>query len=254
MISTKADYVFREEDGTISIGAAQEGLYSAEFSDGTGATATITVSAIEWDGIWNVSIEQWSAGEIVSRTETRDNIDPYTGEIFEYEGSTSHDTTEYSYETDKEVVLDTQIANEDLVCWKDLYGAGLADFDLTTVCGVGTYTTTFTAAEEGQKILINLGAIDGMVGLTVNGTKFVVDIDNCQTDISKAVQEGENEIVVTVCTTLTNTLTDGAESLVRGMQESAPYYPIVYKNCPESYGLTEPVQIIPYGTQVVYQG
>lgn len=79
-----------------------------------------------------------------------------------------------------------------------------------------------------------------MIGLTVNGQKFYLDIDHCVADISDAVIAGENEVIVTVCSNLTNTLSEGEEKVVRGMQEAAPYYPIVYKDVPESYGLLEP--------------
>ena len=198
---------------------------------------------ITWDENWHVSIEQWSKGDVLTRTETRDNVDPYTGETFEYEGSTQHETTEYGYATNKEVVFDQDVANADLVSWKDMYAAGVSDKDLTAVCGVGTYTTTFTASEDGQNVQLDLGKIDGMIGLTVNDQKFHLDIDHCTTDISDAVVAGENEVVVTVCSNLTNTLLEGEEKVVRGMQEAAPYYPIVYKDVPESYGLQAPASI-----------
>ncbi len=206
-------------------------------------TADAEAGEITWDENWHVSIEQWSKGDPVTRTETRDNIDPYTGETFEYEGSTQHETTEYGYETKKEVVFDQDVANKDLVSWKDMYAAGVSDTDLTAVCGVGTYTTSFTASADKQSVQLDLGKVDGMIGLTVNGQKFYLDIDNCVADISDAVVAGENEVVVTVCSNLTNTLSEGEEKVVRGMQEAAPYYPIVYKDVPESYGLQEPASL-----------
>ncbi len=248
VLASDGAFSIRNEDGSLEIAAVEDGTYTAELSNGETVSGEMTVEDIVWDGLWNVSIEQWSRGSLVSRKEIRDNIDPYTGEIFEYEGSTSHETTEYAYETDKEIILDTVIANEDLVSWKDLYAAGLSSTDLTEVCGIGTYTTSFTAAKDQQGVLVDLGAIDGMVRLTVNGVEFDVDIDNCKADISKAVKAGENEIEVVVCSDLTNTLTAGTEGLKRGMEESAPYYPIVYKEYPESYGLTEAVTLTPYET------
>lgn len=225
-----------EKDDTSEEGQAEN------TAEDTKADAS-TSSDITWDENWHVSIEQWSKGDVLTRTETRDNVDPYTGEIFEHEGSTQHETTEYGYATDKEVVFDQDVANADLVSWKDMYAAGVSDKDLTAVCGVGTYTTTFNASEDGQKIQLDLGKIDGMIGLTVNGQKFHLDIDHCIADISDAVAAGENEVVVTVCSNLTNTLLEGEEKVVRGMQEAAPYYPIVYKDVPESYGLQAPASI-----------
>ncbi|MDO4276872.1 MAG: hypothetical protein Q4D16_24700 [Eubacteriales bacterium] len=248
---TDADFGVKSGDGTLEIGAAKDGTYTTTLSNGETVTSEITVEDITWDGLWNVEIEQWTKGELETRTEIRDNIDPYTGETFEYEGSSQHEATELGYTTDKENVLKAEIANKDMVSWKDMYDKGLSDRDLTNVSGVGTYTTVFTASGDKQGIVIDLGDIDGMVGLTVNGESFAVDIDNCQTDISSAVKEGENIVVVTVCTSLTNTLKEGEEGVKRGMQESAPYYPIVYKDLPEAYGLTGPVSITPYGKEAV---
>lgn len=243
-VSKVEDYTCAEgrTELTISLEPGETVVYimdkaQEEVQEEVGNTVT---GEISWDENWHVSIEQWSKGDIVTRTETRDNIDPYTGKVFEYEGSTQHETTEYGYETIKEVIFDQDVANKDLVSWKDMFAAGVSDIDLTAVCGVGTYTTLFTASADKQSVEMDFGKVDGMIGLTVNGQKISLDIDNCVADISDAVTAGENEVIVTVCSNLTNTLSEGEEKVVRGMLEAAPYYPIVYKDVPESYGLQEP--------------
>ena len=85
----------------------------------------------------------------------------------------------------------------------------------------------------------------------VNGVKFRVDIDHCVVDISEALRAGVNTLTVYIATDLCNYNTKGQSGLKRGMQESAPYYPIVYREYPAPFGLTEPVALIPYGTAAV---
>lgn len=251
-------YVDGRTELTISLEPEDTTVYvmrkidSAEDGTEVITSTTDTENGVEilWDEEWEVSIESWTKGDLLTRTETKENIDVYTGLTFLVDGLSTHTTVEYGYDTDKTIVFEGTIANDDLVSWKDMYSAGLSDTDLTAVSGVGTYTTSFTVEswEEGDGIILDLGDIDGMAGVTVNGTEIKVNINNPEVDISSAVVAGENTVVVTVATSVTNYLTNGASSTVRGMQESAPYYPIVYKELPSSYGLTEASLLSSYVT------
>jgi hypothetical protein len=97
-------------------------------------------------------------------------------------------------------------------------------------------------------MLVDLGTIDGMTGITVNGRAFKVDIVNCVVDVSPALKPGENELVVTVATSTTNYLTAGREKTARAFPDNPNPLagPDFYKELPSSYGLTEPVKLIPY--------
>jgi len=240
--------------GEISLRAEESGEYTAVLSSGETVSAQIDVPSIQWSGDWTVSIESWSQGEkTVYAQEVRDNIDPYTGETFTVNGETAHTTTEYYYITDKQTVADrVHIANDAMVSWKDLYANGLVDTDLKAVSGTGVYATTFTLPEDWNLtqdgLTLDLGYMDSMVSVEVNGQKFRVDIDNCVLDITDALRAGRNTLKVYVATDLCNYTTGGSEGLKRGMQESAPYYPLVYRSYPAPYGLTEPVSLIPYST------
>lgn len=243
-----ADFAY--EDGntvlTVSLAPTDAAVYILRPTETVLAASSETEAswesgAITWNGVWHVSIEQWSRGEILTRTETRENLDPYTCEVFLCEGGTTHTATEYGYTTDRTIVFEGDIANGDLTGWKDMQAAGLSEDDLTAVSGIGTYTTIFTAERDGQTVTLDLGSVDGMVSVSVNGTAFQPSIVRPVVDISSAVRAGENELTVTYASNLTNTQSLGLTRTVRGMQESAPYYPIVYKEVPESYGLTGPV-------------
>ncbi len=235
------DAIFRNDQVVFT--ATETGLYTAQTSNGT-AMAYVEVPEIRWDGQWSVSVESWSQGEkAVYEEEIRDNLDPYTGKVFEVNGSTTHTTTEYHYITNKTNVLDTTVANADLVSWKDM------DESLKAVSGTGVYTTTFTLPDtwnESNGLILDLGYLDSMVAVEVNGRRINVDIDDCVLDISAALAAGENELKVLVATDLCNYTTRGQEGIKRGMQEGAPYYPIVYRAYPAPYGLTEPVTLTAY--------
>jgi len=251
VLSTGAGMSAVADDGTLSVGAVNSGEVTTRLSDGREVTSNIITPSVAWDGIWQVAIESWTRGDEYTISETRDNIDPYTGERFTMDGATRHTTVEYGYGTKKEIVFSGGVSNEKLTSWKDMNAAGLSPVDLTAVSGVGTYRTTFSlpkgwSAEDGM--LVDLGTIDGMTGITVNGRAFKVDIVNCVVDVSPALKPGENELVVTVATSTTNYLTAGREKTARAFPDNPNPLagPDFYKELPSSYGLTEPVKLIPY--------
>jgi hypothetical protein len=163
---------------------------------------------------------------------------------------------EYGYGTKKEIVFDGVIANGSMVSWKDMQAAGLSENDLKAVSGVGTYITTFSLPEGwsgSDGILVDLGVIDGMTGVTLNGTPLKVNIVHPVVDITPALKDGENTLVVTIATSTTNYTTGGRKSTARAFPDnpnplSGPDY---YKDLPASYGLTEPVKLVPYAVSVV---
>jgi len=256
VLNTDADFAAMADDGSLSVGAVKSGEYHARLSDGRKTASAIETPAVDWNGAWQVAIESWTRGDQYTVTETRDNIDPYTGELFTVEGSTRHTATEYGYGTKKEIVFDGVIANDAMVPWKGMQAAGLSKIDLTAVSGVGTYTTSFTLPgqwNEANGIRVDLGKIDGMTGVTVNGRAFRVDIVSDVVDISPALKAGENELVVKVATSTTNYLTGGRERTARAFPDNPNPLsgPDFYKELPASYGLTEPVKLVPYALSVV---
>lgn len=256
ILDTDADLAVIDDEGTISIGAVKSGEYTTQLSDGRKVVSAIETPDVAWNGAWQVAIESWTRGDEYTVTETRDNIDPYTGERFTMDGATRHTPVEYGYGTKKEIVFDGVIANDSMVSWKDMQVAGISSVDLKAVSGVGTYRTTFSLPKGrngADGILVDLGVIDGMTGVTLNGTPFKVNIADRVVDITPELKAGENELVVTIATSTTNYATGGRAKTARAFPDnpnplSGPDY---YKELPSSYGLTEPVKLIPYTLKVV---
>ena len=92
-----------------------------------------------------------------------------------------------------------------------------------------------------------------MTGVKVNGTPLRVDIVNCVVDITPALKAGENELLVTIATSTTNYLTNGQKKTSRAFPDNPNPLagPDYYKELPSSYGLTEPVKLIPYALNVI---
>jgi len=254
VLDTDADRVAMSDDGAISINAAGSGTYTTNLSNGDVIKSDIKAPSVSWNGDWNVTIESWTRGDVYTITETRNNIDPYTGDVFSVDGSTSHTTVEYGYNTKKEIVFSSVIANGAMKSWKDMFEAGLSKTDLTTVSGVGTYATTFTLPDDWNSLnglTLDLGQIDGMVGVTVNGVEFKIDIVNCVLDITPALRAGKNDMVVKIATSTANYATNGRSQTARAFPDSINSGPDYYKELPSAYGLTEPAKLIPYGVSVL---
>jgi hypothetical protein len=104
-----------------------------------------------------------------------------------------------------------------------MFKAGLSKTDLTAVSDVGTYSTTFTLADDWNKsngLTLDLGQIDGMTGVTVNGVEFKVNIVSCIVDISPALKVGKNELVVKIATSTANYATNGRAQTARAFPDS----------------------------------
>lgn len=214
-VATDADKVVLE-NGTLYVQASESGAYTTTLSDGTEVTTEVAAPAdIELE-TWNLTVEDWNAGEKVYVTEDR---------------GLGYETTEVYWETAKTPI---EVGETELVPWYDIPEVG------NEVSGIGTYTTTFTLPEDWSE---NNGAyldIESLCGntaaVTVNGQKAPgLDIVARKVDISDLLQPGENTIEVEVSTTLRNRL------IQRG-------YPVMAAEgtIPDAYGMVGDVTLVTY--------
>lgn len=115
----------------------------------------------------------------------------------------------------------------------------LVDFkdraDLKTFAGVITYQNTITIAETSKGKYLDLGKLNGISEVSVNGRNLGTKwYGNHLYDISEAVKKGENEVSIKVTTTLGNYMTSEKEN--RAAQVWAANQP------PQSTGLIGPVR------------
>lgn len=159
---------------------------------------------------WSLTVDSYTPGDKVERTETNED--------------TGVTTTEVTYET-KHEEIDAGTLTE-LVSWKDIEAVG------ESVSGVGTYTATFTLPDdfdpETQKAEFKADSFNyGTAMITVNGQKVSVNMDTAEADLTDAVQAGENTISVRVTSSLCN--------VVRGF---APVFWITEETEAADYGMT----------------
>lgn len=252
--STDADNAEISDDGAISVMANKTGIYTTELNNGKVVKSEIKAPSVDWDGKWDLNIQSWTKGDVYTVTETRNNTDPYRQELFAVDGSTRHNTVEYGYSTKKAVVFDSVVDNRSITPWKDMFSSGLSKADLTNVSGVGTYTTSFTLPsgwDRTKGIMVDLGSIDCMAGLTVNSIDFKVNIVNPVVDITEALKAGKNEMVVKIATSTSNYETNGRVQTARAFPDSVNSGPDYYKELPSSYGLTGPVKLVPYSMSIL---
>lgn len=217
-------------DGKLAVRAFASGTYETELSDGTTVSSDITVSEpiSMTEGKWNLTVEDWKPGELLTRTEEKED---YT-------------TTEYTYDTSKETI---DVEMEGLKTWNEIDEIG-AD-----VSGVGYYSTTFTLPEgftADNGAYLDLGKLESSARVIVNGTDAGdVNLDRARIDVSELLKDGENTLEIRISTTLTNRV------LSLGLQPTGAAdlfgmpFPL-YVNGYHAYGLTE-VNLIPYAQAVV---
>jgi hypothetical protein len=117
---------------------------------------------------WNLTIESWTMGETV-------------------------------LDTEKTVIEVGKV--ETLKTWNEL------DEALTDVSGIGTYTATFTVDDaEGKAAYIHMGHVKDAYGVKINGKEIIVDQVSGDAEITDALKNGENEIEITVATSLLNAI------------------------------------------------
>lgn len=204
-VSTDADKALLE-DGVVSVYATESGTYTTQLSDGTVAITEIeapdSISLDEWD----LTVEDWTRGELVDITENR---------------GLGYTTVE-SYWTTKKTPI--KVGRTALIPWKDIPSVGPA------VSGVGTYTTTFELPADWSD---NNGAyldIESLCRNTayvwVNGQRAKgLDFVTGNIDVSELLQPGVNTIKIEVSSTLRNRLVD---LKYPGMNPNSTYTPEDY--------------------------
>lgn len=229
IVSTTADET-TTVDGKLAVRAFASGSYSTELSDGTVVASDVTVNEPVdlTSASWHLTVEDWQPGELMTRTEEREN---YT-------------TTEYTYATSKDTI---DVDLEGLVTWNEIEEIGV------DVSGVGYYSTTFTLPEgftAQNGAYLDLGKLDSSVKVTINGQDASdVNVDRARVDVSGLLKDGENTLEIRLSTTLTNRV------LSLGLQPAGAAdlfgmaFPL-YINGYYAYGLTE-VTLIPYAEAVV---
>ena len=218
-ISTDADGIIAE-DGKLYAVATTSGSYTAQLSDGETAAVEANVNEAQFSGKWALTVEDWQAGEKHTVTEERNGLS----------------TTEVCYDTAKSEI---SVELDELKTWGEIAEIGDA------VSGIGTYTTSFTVADdwsEGDGLLLDLGDIDQTVTVYVNGTKTqAINLNNAVVDISDLVQPGENSLEIQLTTTLNNRLI--AMGRLEVGSTIQPFDAVEI----DAYGLTD-VSLIPYKT------
>ena len=173
------------EDG-IALLVPESGEAEITWSDGERQSFEAQVPEVAM-GEWTLTVESWTAGEKLERTEDK---------------GLGYVTTEYAYDTDKTAI---EVGATDLIAWKDIEGVG------ETVSGVGVYANTFTLPEdwsaESCALFFHADSFGGGTArVLVNGVEVPVNMVTCAADITGAAQPGENAIEVRVTSSLRNVL------------------------------------------------
>lgn len=125
-------------------------------------------------------------------------------------------------------------ALDELKPWNEL-GAKLEH-----VSGVGTYTATFTMPESfeaGQAAWLHMGHVKDAFGVKVNGQGVLVDQASGDANITELLKPGENQIEVTVASSLLNAILENNKDFLNDDGR------VLDDRTPSGYGLTEQVTI-----------
>ncbi|MEQ6900450.1 glycosyl hydrolase [Nocardioides sp. YIM 152588] len=134
-----------------------------------------------------------------------------------------------------------------LPAWSEIHPDNGYAVDLRDVSGIGYYTTTVDLRQgwhQGQGALLDLGSATDSSSVTVNGKDLPpIDLQDIRhIDVGPYLKKGSNTIEVRVATTLINAVRvapgTGAESRARD----------------DDYGLTGPVSLELYATEVIKRG
>ncbi len=134
-------------------------------------------------------------------------------------------------DTKKTVIEEGSIST--LETWDEL------DESLKDVSGVGTYKAVFDAGEykEGETAYLHLGQVKDAYGVKINGKDVIVDQVSGNADITDYLKEGENEIEITVATSLLNAILKNNSDI---LNEDGR---VLDDRSPASYGLFNPITI-----------
>lgn len=113
---------------------------------------------------------------------------------------------------------------------------------LHNASGLGTDTTTFELPAtwtSAHGATLSLGGVFDTFTVTVNGRTIPIDQISAKRNIGSSLKAGRNTITVRVATTLNNRLARSDDDVAnRGLVQP--------------YGLVGPVQLLPYGTAMVW--
>ena len=190
-------WVSGAEDGSLLVKYSEPGVYSLMLSDGSCMTFTTEEKTAPCTmGKWSLRVDGFS------------------------KGSSPSDTVRNVYDCGELATL---------TAWKDIGGLGDA------VAGIGTYTVRIHTEEgwdDGAGLLLDLGDVTDSYSVEVNKTKVPVSQNNTCVDIGKYLKRGDNEVTVTVASTLLNAvIAANGESDTR---------------TPDAYGILNEVKITPY--------
>jgi hypothetical protein len=187
-VSTNADKVLLK-DGVVSVYATESGSYTTTLSDGTKVVNKIRAPGKIRLDKWNLTVEDWTRGDLVKITENR---------------GLGYSTTEAYWTTKKTPIA---VGETPLIPWKNIPAAG------EKVSGTGTYTTTFKLPADWSKTngayldIESLGRNTAYVW--VNGKRAPgLDIVARTLDVSTLLRPGENTIKIEVSSTLRNRMID----------------------------------------------
>ena len=233
--------VLLDENGLYTLRADASGEYNVTMSNGTSYHYNLTVPAARSLGSWDVTVEDWQAGEKINRTETG------TYKVLQEDGTFAEKevtTVEEKYLTAK---TNISLHLDELKTWNNIPEVG------KEVSGIGYYTTTFQwDASAASGAYLDLGWISQSATVEVNGQKAdPVNSTDPVVDISGLLQDGENALKITVTAPLTNRLL-AMGRLREGVSGTHTVYSIRY----HENGLSS-VTLVPYVDQkldVVEQG
>ncbi|KAL3459661.1 hypothetical protein BJX64DRAFT_301114 [Aspergillus heterothallicus] len=202
-----------DASGKVYVRATKNGRYVAQLS--TGKTATVRFDSIPsavTPNAWTLTVEDWSPA---------------------IENATGRDSALTNKTTLSPISLET------LLPWHNISGLEYAS-------GVGVYRTTVNLAlpepngSQSLGVCINFGDVEGSWNLKING-QDVPGIDyfvSAPLDVTPYVRDGQNDIEITVATTLWNKLRKTWPSLYGGLE-------------PEEIGLLGPVNFTYYAQEQV---
>ncbi|KAJ0423291.1 hypothetical protein BJY00DRAFT_321945 [Aspergillus carlsbadensis] len=215
IVATDAEGV-ADEDGRVYVRATENGSYSAQLSKGQATTVHFdSIPAPIASARWSLTVEDWSP-------------------------AIANATGRNSPLTDKTTL--PLVTLETLRSWHNISGLEYAS-------GVGTYKTTvnltLTTPRGPQKqqslgAYIDFGDVQGSWNLKVNG-QLVPGVDffnSAPLDVTLYVRDGENDIEITVATTLWNKLRKTWPGLYGALE-------------PEEIGLLGPVTLAYYAQEQV---
>lgn len=202
------------EDGNTILYVPESGQAKVSYSDGSVFDAMVEVPDKIELGNWNLTVQSWTPGEKLTRTEDK---------------GYGYVSSEVTYDTNK---TEIDVGQTELVPWKDIEKVG------GTVSGVGFYTNSFTLPEDWnsttQALKFSADSFGGgTAAVFVNGEQVPVDMNTCTADLSDCAVLGENSIEVRVTSSLRNIMLELGYA-AKGM------WSLLGENAlePDEYGMT----------------